>query len=345
MPTLCQTDCMKNNLLYSGDEPEWKVANSIRNVLNRLSPSARASFFEEIAGVPVESSISREKQTTAESASDTVLIGLAGDPDPNTTEDLSERAGGGPVDLYAGDENRAVAVEIKLGDSLNKSQLERYATALNVTDVAAVTWTDVYRALQNLETEVHPERQFLIDDTLEYLTILELHQESVTFEHYWGDQDGYKYVRVTSDNVSFYANDFKERGETDKRELSWEQFRNLFEDIEKRHGQELIKDIFIETTPISGLFKSPTVIGEIESIQTDDNLLRLFYDQKDESIKLREIQSDDTSPPAPGRPAGPNEVYAWLMNDTDQREMLTEHEPKIREQIFLQREWDESLAG
>jgi hypothetical protein len=336
---------MRENLLYRADEDESSVANSIRNVLNRLSPSARASFFENLAGVHVEGSISREKLTTAESASETVLIGLAGEPDPNTTKNLSDRAGGGPVDLYVEDEDKAVAIEIKLGDSLSKSQLERYATALDATDVASVTWTDIYRALQDLESEVHPKRQFLIDDMLDYLNALKLHQESVTFEHYWGEQDGYKYVRVTSDHVSFYTNDYQERGETDRRELSWDQFRHLFEDIEKRHGKEVIQNIFIEITPISDLFDSFTIIGEIQSIRTDDNLLRLFYDETDESIKLREIQSDDTSPPAPGSPAGPSETYAWLMNDSDQRGMFSEHAPEVLEQIFLQCEWDASLAG
>jgi hypothetical protein len=334
---------MRENLLYRADEDESSVANSIRNVLNRLSPSARASIFENLAGVPVEGSISREKPTTAESASETVLIGLAGEPDPNTTKNLSDRAGGGPVDLYAEDEDKAVAIEIKLGDSLSKSQLERYATALDATDVASVTWTDIYRALQDLESEVHPKRQFLIDDMLDYLNALKLHQESVTFEHFWGEQDGYKYVRVTRDSVSFYTNDYQQRGETDRRELSWDQFRHLFEDIEKRHGKKVIRDIFIETTPISDLFDSSIIIGEIQSIRTDDNLLRLFYDE-DESIKLREIQSRDTSPPAPGSPAGLSETYAWLMNDSDQRGMFSDQAPEVLEQSFLQREWDASLV-
>jgi hypothetical protein len=108
---------MKDNLLYNGGEDERSVVNNIRNALNRLSSEARANFFHELAGVSVSAPIEREHSTAIETPDNTVLIGLAGDPAPVSLGDLSERSGGGPVDLYAEEIDEAIAIEAKLGHS------------------------------------------------------------------------------------------------------------------------------------------------------------------------------------------------------------------------------------
>jgi len=338
------SELMKNNLLYHGEENEEKIVNTIRNVLNRLSPDARETFFRELIGVPVSTSISREKQTKASTAPNTILVGLAGDPAPISLNDLSNQSGGGPVDLYLEDGEQAVAVEAKLGESLNHTQLGRYATALDADEVVTVTWSEVYRMFEILKDVVHIKRQFLIKDSLDYIAGVGLHKNSVTFDRYWGDQDGYKYIRATEDNIIFYTNDHEERGETDRRELSWEQFQELFQDIEERHGADLVEKIFVDVEPLINFFESNTVLGEIDSIRTDDNLLRLFYHKKDNIIKLREVQAKNKSPPAPGSPAGRNETYAWMMNVVDQQEMLESHSREVREQLFIQREWNDLMT-
>lgn len=335
---------MKDNLLYHGEEDEPRIVNTIRNVLNRLSPSDRETFFDELTGSSVSTKIMREEETDTNAPSDTVLVGLARDPKPVSLDDLPAKSGAGPIDLYAEDNDRAIAVEVKLGDTLSHSQLGRYATALDANELVIVTWSDVYRAFQTLRDSANPEYQLLIDESLDYLSELGLHQDAVTFDHYWGEQEGYKYVRAIPEKIIFYSNDIGERGKNDRRELSWEQFRRLFKDIEDRHSKELTQKIFIDVEPLSEVLNSHTILGEINSVRTDDNLLRLFYHGDDQELKLREVQAGDESPPAPGKPAGFSEQYTWLMNEHDQQSMLNSHSDNVREQIFIQREWTDSLA-
>lgn len=330
--------------------------NHLRSLLNRLSPEIQQAILSDLAStnIPPLNGWTSERETGDPVPESVHLIGLCKYPPADGALDLDSKSGGGPVDLYSEADGVGVAIEGKTRQSLRQEQLSRYATELSADSYTTVSWSDLHRVLSEHRSNMDPYPAGLTNDFLDYLKRIGLHKPHRVAKYVWGDGDGNKQIRVEEAgddlNVIWQAKATKGQGKQDKRVLSWDQFCELFDDIERKHSQDLIRRLFVNLNPPAQQpeFDGNTVIGEIDPIRegvSDEHFLRLNYHEDDNAVKLRTVRNSEGG--TVGAPYNPGtDRWVWYTERNELPELLEpqEHLPgfesEFRKALFLERNYD-----
>lgn len=335
-------------------DDERIVMHHLKTVLNRLSPDIQKELFSELTGARITRLEEWESEhetgdSTPESAH---LIGLSKHPPVDGVLELGPQSGGGPVDLYSEKDGVGVAIEGKTKGSLRDEQLSRYATTLNTDSYTTASWSDLYRLLSEFTSDMRPYPAGLVDEFLDYLEHIELHQPHQVARYVWGESDGVKRIRVEEGEngltVSFKVEATEGQGKKDERVLSWDEFCELFDDVESRHGREFIRRVFVDGEPP---FQQPeldgdTVLGQIDPIRPeveDENYLRLNFHEDNNVVKLRTVRPSEGG--TVGSPYSPySDGFVWYVEEYELPETLERQpnlpgfDPEFREMLFLERD-------
>jgi hypothetical protein len=341
-------------------QDERVVLNHLRSLLNRLSPEIQQAVLSDLASIdiPPLNYWTSERETGDPVPESVHLIGLSKYPPVDGALELHSKPGGGPVDLYSETDDVAVAIEGKTKSSLRQEQLSRYATELSADSHTMVSWSSLYRSLSEYTSNMNPYPAGLTEDFLDYLKYIGLHKPHRAAKYVWGDGDGKKLIRVEESgddlNVIWKAKATQGQGKHDKRVLSWEEFCELFDDIERKHGRDLVRRLFVNLNPPAQQpeLNGNTVIGEIDPIRegvSDEHFLRLNYhggDDGDIAIKLRTVRHSEGG--TVGAPYNPGtDCWVWYTKDNelpkllDPQDHLPGFESEFRETLFLERDYDQ----
>jgi hypothetical protein len=337
-------------------QDERVVLNHLRSLLNRLSPEIQQSVLSDLvsADIPPLNGWTSERQTSDPVPETVHLIGLCKYPPADGALELQAESGGGPVDLYSETDGVGVAIEGKTRGSLRQEQLSRYATELNTESYTTISWSDLHRALSEHRANMSPYPAGLTDDFLDYLKRIDLHKPHRVAQYIWGNGDGKKQIRVEKAegdlNVIWKAKATKGQGKQDERVLSWDEFCELFDDIERKHGRDLVRRLFVNPSPPAQQpeFGGDTVIGEINPIRDgvpDEHFLRLNYHEDDKAVKLRTVRNSEGG--TVGAPYNPGtDRWVWYTENNELPELLEpqQHLPgfesEFREDLFLKRNYE-----
>ncbi|QIO25294.1 hypothetical protein [Haloarcula sp. JP-L23] len=309
---------------------ERTVMNHLKTVFNRLSPEVQREIINELTGekIPAIDGWVSERETNEPSPETVHLIGLS--KEPPVDFGIEESSGGGPVDLFTKADQTGIAIEGKTRDSIRNEQMSRYAEALSANSTTNVSWSDLYRALERMQPEMAAYPAGLVDEFLVYLESIDLHNPHQTAKYVWGNDDGIKEIQVVESDgellVIWRVQAAEGQGKQDTRVLQWDEFTELFEDIESRHGQDFVERIFVngEAPYKQPELDSDTVLGEIDPIRDhvdDDNFLRLNYHEDNNSVKLRTVRPSEGG--TVGMPHNPGtDRYVWYAQDDELPQLL-----------------------
>lgn len=337
-------------------QDERVVMNHLRTTLNRLSPRVQQAILSDLThgDIPQLEDWTSERETSDPIPESVHLIGLSKYPPADSTLDLDVKKGRGPVDLYSEVDGVGVAIEGKTKQTLGEEQLSRYATELDADTFTTVSWSDFHRALSEHRTDMDPYPAGLADEFLDYLERINLRKPHRVAKYVWGDGGGVKQIRVEeagdSLNVIWKAKATEGQGKQDERVLSWDEFCDLFDDIENKHSREFIRRLFVdlELPTQQPELDGDTVIGEIDPVRekvSNDHFLRLNYHDDDNALKLRTVRNSPGG--TVGAPLNPGrDRWVWYTKEKELRELLRPQEdlpgfePEFREILFLERDYD-----
>lgn len=342
-------------------DDERIVMNHLKTVFNRLSPEVQQSVITELTGLdmPCFTEWVSEHETAKATPESAHLIGLSKHPPVGDSVELGTQSGGGPVDLYTEKKGVGVAIEGKTRGSLWTGQLSRYSTELNSDSYTTVSWSDLYRVLSDLRDEMRPYPAGLTDEFLDYLEQVGLHKPQQLAKYVWGDSDGVKLIRVVEEGseltVVFSVKATEGQGRHDERRLSWDEFCELFDDVEERHGREFIKRVFVNGEPPHQQpeLDGDTVLGEIDPIRPnvgDENYLRLNFHGNQNAVKLRTVRPTEGG--TVGQPYSPStDGFVWYVEEQELPKTLKSQpdkpgfDPEFRKLLFVDRDSDKVISN
>lgn len=307
--------------LPSSDRSTQIELNTTKNLLKTLQDSdaeTETTFLKCLcqnigANVPlseVQVSYSREySKTPAETVEDIFLIGISQNGRTFKPDDLaSVKKSGGRVDAsitaVAGSTQYQFLLEIKTGgDNLTKSQLGKYCNKFGVPpeNVATVQWREIFDLFEDLNPDDDVTR-YLVSEFAEYIRYQKLDRNIALFKDtkyeksitLYLDDEGHPFVRFQA----------RQKGSSDKKDLTLDQFVDLFTeffdvlglDIEDRRTIFLNGDLDSFTEAVE-----PKIGSEIASTNigfSEKARYRIIMDSHGSDgalIKLQEMKEDGGS--------------------------------------------------
>lgn len=308
--------------LPSSDSATQRERNTTKNLLKLLEDTNSTverrfvDLLRQATGSedqPEVESVEYEREYSGTPDSDVEAVFLVGISRKGKSFSPEELAG---VEAEGGQPDGALVVETESGKfqyilevktgkgTLGKTQIGKYCNKFDVDpqNVSSVQWSTIYSLGQELESELsHELSSYLVTEFAEYLHLQNLDRKIALFQH-----SGYEKsigIEPSEDGVvvTFHA---EESGSSDTKQLSGEQFRELFTEFFDELGldQESRREIFVEGEQqlLSDAIQAHTG-GEVAATDvgfSEKARYRLVIDDHGEDaglLKLQEMRRDGRS--------------------------------------------------